>query len=262
LDFASLYPSIIRAHNLCYSSFVFDEKYLNLKDVEYTITNDGKYYYAKKAETVLPELLSNLKTWRDDAKIKMKNAKTPLEKVVFNNLQLAYKVSMNSVYGFLGAYMLNAKQIAETVTFVGRNMIEKTKNYVEENYDICEVIYGDSVTKDTPVLVKHKDTLETFYIAIGDLFDEEFSVEYNNFKPSNKELREKQYCLQKNFLVMTANGFVDIKKVIRHKTNKKIYSVFTQRGCVLVTEDHSLLDKNQKQIKPEKITCKTKLYHF
>jgi intein/homing endonuclease len=262
LDFASLYPSIIRAHNLCYSSFVFDEKYLNLENVEYTVTNDGKYYYAKDAETVLPELLSNLKTWRDDAKIKMKNAKTPLEKIVFNNLQLAYKVSMNSVYGFIGAHTLNAKQIAETVTFIGRTMIEKTKNYVEENHTICEVIYGDSVAKGTPILVKHRDTLETFYVPIDELFDEKFSVEYSNFKPLNKELKEKQYSLRNDFLVMSSNGFVDIKKVIRHKTNKKIYCVFTQKGCVLVTEDHSLLNKNLKQIKPNEINKDTKLYHY
>eukprot|EP00959_Pyramimonas_sp_CCMP1952_P397951 8338037-Pyramimonas_sp.AAC.1 len=46
LDFASLYPTIMRAHNLCYNSIVLDPVYNNLPDVEYeTISWDvnGKH---------------------------------------------------------------------------------------------------------------------------------------------------------------------------------------------------------------------------
>lgn len=35
LDFASLYPTIMISRNLCYSTFVFDEKYMNLPNVKY-----------------------------------------------------------------------------------------------------------------------------------------------------------------------------------------------------------------------------------
>lgn len=35
LDFASLYPTIMISRNLCYSTFVFDDKYLNLPNVKY-----------------------------------------------------------------------------------------------------------------------------------------------------------------------------------------------------------------------------------
>jgi DNA polymerase elongation subunit (family B) len=35
LDFASLYPTIMISRNLCYSTFVFDENYLNIPDVKY-----------------------------------------------------------------------------------------------------------------------------------------------------------------------------------------------------------------------------------
>jgi len=35
LDFASLYPTIMISRNLCYSTFVLDEKYLNIPDVNY-----------------------------------------------------------------------------------------------------------------------------------------------------------------------------------------------------------------------------------
>ena len=39
-------------------------------------------------------------------------------------------------------------------------------------------------------------------------------------------------------------------RVIRHKCNKKIYRVNTFRGCVDVTEDHSLIGLNEMEIKP------------
>jgi DNA polymerase elongation subunit (family B) len=35
LDFASLYPTIMISRNLCYSTFVFDDKYLNIPGVNY-----------------------------------------------------------------------------------------------------------------------------------------------------------------------------------------------------------------------------------
>jgi DNA polymerase elongation subunit (family B) len=35
LDFASLYPTIMISRNLCYSTFVFDKKYLDIPDVKY-----------------------------------------------------------------------------------------------------------------------------------------------------------------------------------------------------------------------------------
>ena len=49
------------------------------------------------------------------------------------------------------------------------------------------------------------------------------------------------------------NKWNPIKKVIRHKTNKKIYRVNTHCGVVDVTEDHSLLDTNAEKISPKDI---------
>jgi DNA polymerase elongation subunit (family B) len=46
LDFASLYPTIMISRNLCYSTFVFDEKYKNIPNVNYeTIAWDDKVEY-------------------------------------------------------------------------------------------------------------------------------------------------------------------------------------------------------------------------
>jgi DNA polymerase delta subunit 1 len=147
-DFESLYPSIIRAHNLCFSTIILDDSQIN-ESVEYeTISwdqSDIKYSFKFVQNTpgILPKLLSELAGSRKRYKKMMKEAKDPFLKEVYNKSQLAVKVSMNSIYGFLAAPMLCCKPIAATVTAVGRDMIKKTKNYIEEKYpSVC--VYGDT----------------------------------------------------------------------------------------------------------------------
>lgn len=150
LDFASLYPTIMRAHNLCYNTIVLDAKYDKLEDVTYetvewsTESGNQSYRFAQNKQGILPKILENLAKSRKAAKKDMAAAKDPFMKSVYNGKQLAFKVSMNSIYGFCAAHALPCKPISACVTTIGRNMIDHTKQLVEEWYPGSRVIYGDT----------------------------------------------------------------------------------------------------------------------
>ena len=120
-----------------------------------------------------------------------------------------------------------------------------------------KIVYGDSVTGDTPILLK-KDNI--IYIeTIQSIFNEKEKIEYSGFKLFDKCIRlEKEYSLS-DYQVWSDIGWVDIKKVIRHKCDKKIYNILTHNGSVNVTEDHSLIDENGKPIKPLECNLETRL---
>lgn len=70
---------------------------------------------------------------------------TPFQKAVLDGLQLAYKVTANSLYGQMGARTspLYLKDVAACTTATGRNMILKAKAFLEAEYG-ADVIYGDT----------------------------------------------------------------------------------------------------------------------
>ena len=135
---------------------------------------------------------------------------------------------------------------------------EKFKEDPEVPLDIkIKIIYGDSVTGDTPLLLKKDDNI--YIETIQSIFEESKKFEYPGFKLFDKTIRlEKEYCLS-DYQIWSDIGWVDIKKVIRHKTDKKIYNVLTHNGFVKVTEDHSLLNENGDIIKPSECNLETKL---
>ena len=122
-----------------------------------------------------------------------------------------------------------------------------------------KIVYGDSVTGDTPLLLKKNGLI--YIETIQSIFDESKKVEYPGFKLFDKTIRlEKEYSLS-DYQVWSDNGWVDIKKVIRHKCDKKIYRVLTHTGCVDVTEDHSLINSNLEPVKPGEIKIGDSLSH-
>ena len=103
LDFASLYPSIMMAHNLCYCTLVPKAQAGSFapEDVGRTPTGDV-FVKPHLARGILPEILEELLGARKRAKADLKKAEDPFERAVLDGRQLALKVSANSVYGAWG----------------------------------------------------------------------------------------------------------------------------------------------------------------
>lgn len=158
LDFASLYPSIIQAHNLCYTTLIekkgIIEKKGYKKDEDYIVTPNGDMFCTIKVRKgLLTQILEELLNARKAAKKELAVETDSFRKAVLNGRQLALKISANSVYGLTGATVgkLPCLAIASSTTSYGRQMIEKTKMEVEGKYNIAngyshdaQVIYGDT----------------------------------------------------------------------------------------------------------------------
>ena len=204
-------------------------------------------------------------------------------KNVFDKRQLGFKVTANSLYGQCGARTSSFYEIdiAASTTATGRKLLMYAKSIVEKVYKnrICETknhgmvlsnaeyVYGDSVTGDTPLLLRNVETGSIEFRQIDDLENilkgEDNGktsnwFDYDGFKVGENDRWNKEQMHVSKYQIYTSTGWSNIKRVIRHKTKKDIWRVNTHTGMVDVTEDHSLLDEERNKLKPKdaKIGCK------
>lgn len=143
LDYASLYPRSMIHRNLSTECQVLDEIYDNLKgyvyrNVTYKKSNGDSITcrYAQKENGemgIIPKILNDLLDARTNTKNEMKNAKDEFKESILNGLQLAYKITANSLYGQLGAPTspIYCKDIAASTTATGRDMLTYAKEFNE-----------------------------------------------------------------------------------------------------------------------------------
>ncbi len=223
-DFYSLYPCVIIANNLCWTTKVTMEQIikLGLKESDYIKSPSGAYFVKKHIrEGLLPRLVADLLKKRGGAKNEMKKHKgTPLE-AVYNGKQLALKVTANSSYGFTGARtgILYDMDIAWAVTSLAKDMILKTAKMAEEklvmkNKDYyfkkcgvmikhpAKVIYGD--TDSVMVLLKGLTVEEAE--KLSKVVSAEITTVFNT---PNKLEYEKTY---KRYLLVGKKRYAGLKK--------------------------------------------------
>lgn len=146
LDYSSLYPKSMIEKNLSHETKVIDTKYDNLPDyiyhsISYTL-NNGEIKCCKFAQKkdgtkgIIPQILIKLLNARSSTKVKMENETDPFKKKVYDGLQLAYKITANSLYGQTGAETspIYMKDIAASTTAVGRERLKFSKKFIETIY--------------------------------------------------------------------------------------------------------------------------------
>lgn len=267
LDYQSLYPSIMRGHNMSSETFTTKEEAERLRDIgydihefTYTLTESGKdrevtvYFVREDAEGkrvlgVYPQCLEMLTDLRNIYKKGMKSSKDPLLKDLYNEKQKAVKILSNTIYGKIGSPMFNLYNvfISAAITMYGRKILMLARDVAEEVG--MQLIYGDSVTGNTPVILKQNGTITIVRVdsITDDWEDRGDGKEYHTFKEET-EIWEK-------------DRFVKIYNFIRHKTDKRIWRVNTHTGLVDVTSDHSMIKEDGTPVKPEELCDQTCLLH-
>ena len=151
LDFAAMYPSIIIAHNLCYTTHVGRTPHPNT----FQAIDGHAFVQASTTKGVIPEILEYLLQQRKLAKVALAKETDPVLKIVLKALELGCKVTCNGIYGACGSedFIVPFKILAETVTAVGRDDIKTVQDItlnlfsVKNGYrDAPEIICGDTVT--------------------------------------------------------------------------------------------------------------------
>jgi DNA polymerase elongation subunit (family B) len=198
LDYASLYPSSIIEKNLSHETFIctreeidkHPDKFNWLSNIPHNIISYDDYNYEMKGKTlhktkadtittcyfakqegeakgIIPTILDTLLNERRKTRKKIKQTDNEDKKKVLDGLQLAYKVTANSVYGQMGAKTSSIcfKKIAACTTSIGRQRIYDAREGVKEwaiaeKYEIPEVVYGDTDSVFVKFSRKHKDTGE------------------------------------------------------------------------------------------------------
>lgn len=148
LDLGSAYPNAII--NFCLDpSNLKTEPQENSIRIEVTDKDTrgviGEYHYVQNEDALLPSLVKKFITIKD--RLKSQLAKLEQDSEEYKNTTIKYnaiKSIVNSCYGVLGNrfFRLYDKRVAETITFLVRDLLEYTKDHLESKGK--KVIYVDT----------------------------------------------------------------------------------------------------------------------
>ena len=189
-----------------------------------------RYYRFLKADVkkgVIPTIIQNLLDSRKHVKDLMKKA-DPVQKIVYDKEQLAYKVSANSMYGAMGVRRgyLPFMPGAMCVTYYGRETIKETANIIVSKWK-GQLVYID--TDSNYVIFPDKlTTQETWDYALK--VADEVSKEF----PDPMKL-EFENAIYKKFLILSKKRYMYQEADRDGNLNPKI----GKKGVILARRDNS-----------------------
>ena len=245
VDFASLYPSIIKVHNLSYETVNCPHDSCS-QDTDQKIP-DTAYWTCKEKKGITSLLIGSLRDLRVNYYKQLSKDKTisPEERQLYTVVSQAIKVILNASYGVMGAeiFPLYCLPVADATAAIGRNIITKTIEKCKETG--IEVVYGDT------------DSLFLRDPSEGNV--EEISKWAKTNQGVDLELdKEYRYVvfnnLKKNYLGVLKDGTVDVKGLTGKKSHtptfirKTFYDMLDILGKVNTEKDFDTAREKIKNI--------------
>ncbi|MHA7647098.1 DNA-directed DNA polymerase I [Nitrosopumilus sp. S4] len=250
MDFASLYPSIIKVRNLSYETVRCPHEECKKNTIPQT-----NHWACSKRNGLTSMIIGSLRDLRVNyyKSLSKKDTLTDEQRQQYTVVSQALKVILNASYGVMGAeiFPLYFLPVAEATTAIGRYTILETIKKCEAAG--IEVLYGD-----TDSLFIKNPTKEQIQIVI-----EQAKKDHGVDLEIDKSYR---YCVlsnrKKNYLGVTKDGKVDVKGLTGKKSHtppfikKLFYELLDVLSNVQTVEDFV---KAKQQISEKISTCGKKV---
>ncbi len=239
MDFASLYPSIIKVNNLSYETVRCPHEECKKNTVPQT-----SHWVCKKKNGLTSLIIGSLRDLRVNyyKSLSKKENITDEQKQLYTVVSQALKVILNASYGVMGAeiFPLYFLPAAEATTALGRYIILDT---IEKCKSInIEVLYGD-----TDSLFVKNPTEQQINDIIG-LAKKEHGVELEVDKEYRYVVLSNR---KKNYFGVTKEGKVDVKGLTGKKSHTPpfIKTLFYELLDVLAqVQDKQQFENAKKQV--------------
>jgi len=207
MDFASLYPSIIKVKNLSYETVRCSHDTCKKNTIPQT-----NHWVCTKKNGLTSVLIGSLRDLRVNYYKNMakNDTLTVEEKQLFTVVSQALKVILNASYGVMGAeiFPLYFLPAAEATTATGRHIIMDTIDKCKKSG--IDVLYGDTDS----LFVKKPTSKQVEDIITKAKMDHNVELEIE---------KEYRYVVlsgrKKNYLGVTKNGKVDVKGLTGKKSH-------------------------------------------
>lgn len=210
LDFASLYPTIMKTHNISYETV--DCPHEECKNATDNRVPETNHWTCKKRRGMISQTIgffrdTRVKWFKARSKDKSLDEKT---RNWYSVVEKALKVFVNASYGVTGAehFELFCMPAAESVTAYGRDAIMRTKAKAESMG--ISVLYGDtdSLFMDNPTKEQQEQLIQWSRKELG--IDLEVDKTYKYVALSGRK---------KNYIGVYKSGAVEVKGLTGKKRN-------------------------------------------